>query len=192
MRKALTLLLLGISTAAVDAREFSAPVLETAASPWSGTFFALTGGYGWLNDIDRGQAPPFSDYGQGWIHGASVGYLSQMGALAFGTEVEFTRLDMRFELSPIPIFAERSLAIKTRVGVAFGDVLLSAFAGPTHATTDIGLKGWGWSSGLNVDYALTRHITIGAQYSHSVFNQFDGTLIDARLDLLTARLSWRH
>lgn len=192
MRTILAVVALGLSTAAVSADEFPGLAPAGPNAPWSGIFIGVAGGYGWARDIDRGQVPPFPDHGQDWIRGVSAGYLRQSGMLVFGAEVEFSRLDIRFELAPILIIAERTITAKARVGVAFGDVMLSAFAGPGYATTNIGLMDWGWSAGLNLDYALTDHIAVGIQYSHHSFNRFDGTLLDARFDSLTARLSLRY
>lgn len=194
MRKALACFAFLVAAGSASAADFDiieAPEIDAARFGWTGAYLGVSGGYGWLNDVDRSFVPPFADEGDDWVFGAHVGYLHQFGSFVVGAEVEYSYLDIRFERAPITIYAEDAVALKLRGGYDFGDFLVSAHGGAVYATTNILLQDWGWTLGANIDYALTENIVVGAQYTHFDFTEFDGTLIDARLDMLTARIGYK-
>ena len=69
--------------------------------------------------------------------------------------------------------------------------LFSAHAGVTYATTNIGLDDWGYNFGAAVEYMFSDNIIAGVQYDHHTFDAFDGTLIDATVDTLTLRVTYK-
>ena len=182
-------LALGFSAEAADLGGASPPAATSASVDWSGLYLGVSAGYGWLNDTDYSFTPPLRSSGEDVVYGGHVGYLHQFGAFVLGAEGEFTQLDINFE--GFPIDAEKSFALKARGGFAFDRFLLTGHAGATYATTNIGLEDWGWVVGAGVDYAITENIVAGVSYDHMWFEQFDNTLIDADVDILKARLSFK-
>ncbi|KFB08437.1 outer membrane protein [Nitratireductor basaltis] len=158
---------------------------------WTGAYAGLSAGYGWLEDVDYAQTPPFPDEGEDWIFGAHAGYLHSFGNFVVGAEAEAMRLDINYEAYSF-ITVENSYAFKLRAGYAFDRFLLTGHAGAVYATTDfMGLEDWGWTAGAGIDYAVTDNIVVGAQYTHFEFEQFDTSMIDATLDLATIRIGYK-
>lgn len=158
---------------------------------WTGAYAGLSAGYGWLEDVDYGQTPPFPDQGEDWIFGGHLGYLHSFGNFVVGAEAEAMRLDINYDVYDF-ITVENSYALKLRAGYAVDRFLFTGHAGAVYATTDfMGLKDWGWTAGVGVDYALTDNIVLGAQYTHYEFKQFDTSQIDAEMDLATLRIGYK-
>lgn len=180
---------LALAGGTVNAADLSGQSIGgSSLSPsWSGPYIGASLGYGWLRDTDYSFSPPLRSSGEDVIFGGHVGYLHQFNSFVIGAEGEFTRLDINFE--GFPIDAENSIAIKARGGFTFDRFLLTGHAGAAYAKTNIDLKDWGWVAGAGIDYLLTDNIVAGVSYDHMWFNGFDDTLIDARLDLVKARLS---
>jgi len=165
--------------------------VDPARFSWQGAYIGAAGGYAWLKDVDNSFTPPLPDKGSNWNVGAYGGYLAQFGNFVAGAEVEANRLNIDYEFLNF-ITVERSYVVKARAGYAFDRFLVSGHAGAVYAETNfMGLKDWGWEAGAGIDYALTDNVTIGAQYSHYGFNNFDGTEIDAKIDLVSARLGYK-
>jgi outer membrane immunogenic protein len=165
------------------------PVQAPAIQDWTGAYIGASVGYGWLRDVDYFFTPPLRSKGDDVIFGGHFGYLHQMGSFVLGAEAEFMRLDINFE--GFPIDAENSFALKARGGFAFDRLLLTGHAGAVYATTNIDLKDWGWVVGGGIDYLITDNFVAGISYDHFEFDRFDGTLIDAKLNLVKARLSYK-
>jgi outer membrane immunogenic protein len=160
---------------------------DSASFDWSGPYAGGSIGYGWLRDIDYAFTPPLRSSGEDVIFGIHFGYLHQFGAFVFGAEGELTKLNINFE--GFPIDAEDSAAAKVRGGFAIDRFLFTGHGGAVHAGTNIGLADWGLLVGAGIDYAIADNIVAGVSYDHMWFEGFDGTLIDAQLDLLKARVS---
>lgn len=173
---------------AADLEPQAVPVEPTVFN-WSGPYLGISGGYGWLEDADYAFSPPLRSSGEDWVLGLHAGYMHQFGSLVAGVEGDIARLDINFE--GFPIDAESSYAVKARAGYAIGRTLLSGHAGAVYATTNIGLEDWGWIAGAGIDYAVTDNFVAGVSYDHMGFERFDGTAIDASLDLLRMRLSFK-
>ncbi len=156
---------------------------------WSGVYAGITGGYGWLRDVDRSFVPPLVSRGDDWIVGAHAGYLHQWNQMVVGAEIAYQSMDIQFE--GFPIWVEDAATARVRAGFAYQKWLFSAHAGATYATTNIGLDDWGYNIGLAVEYMVTENITAGIQYDHHSFDTFDGTLIDATVDTVTLRVGFK-
>lgn len=177
---------------AADLEVIDAPNVDVRRfAQWEGAYAGVSAGYGWLRDVMKIPGNFVYDQGADWVVGAHAGYLLQFGNVVVGAEVEATRLDITYELAS-NITVENAYAAKLRAGYAVDRALLSAHAGGVYATTDfMGLKDWGWTAGFGADYALTDRVTIGAQYSHYKFKEFDGSVIDADVNLVTGRIGIR-
>lgn len=173
----------------------AAPEIEAERFGWTGIYVGLSGGYGWLEDVDYAPPPgfpnPLYDQGEDWVYGAHAGYLHQFGNFVVGAEAEAMKLDITYEGFNF-ITIEDSLALRGRVGFAWDRFLFSGAGGMVYARTNyLDLKDWGWTVGGGVDYAITDNITAGVHYTHYNFSEFDGTKIDATIDLVTARLGYK-
>lgn len=174
-------------TASAADLDLASPEIDPARFAWDGVYLGVAGGYAWLNDIDYQFAVPFRDAGRDWVYGAYVGYLHDFGGgFVGGAEFEAMKVDITYDNFSF-ITVDDAYTVKARAGYGWDRVLLSGHIGGTYATTNIGLEDWGLAIGAGVDYALTDYVTVGAQYSHHTFSRFDGTLIDATLDVATAR-----
>lgn len=156
---------------------------------WAGVYAGVTGGYGWLRDVDRSFVPPLVARGDDWIVGAHAGYLYQWNQMVVGAEVAYQFMDIQFD--GFPIWVEDATTARVRVGIAHQKWLFTAHAGATYATTNIGLDDWGYNLGLAVEHMFTENITAGIQYDHHSFDSFDGTLIDATVDTVTLRVGFK-
>jgi len=164
------------------------PNVDPIRFGWDGGYIGLGVGYGWLKDTDYQFTPPLDDEGQDVIAGIHAGYNWQYGNFVVGGELEALNLDLTYENFDF-ITIKHAIALKARAGYAWDRYLITGHAGGVWASTNfMGLKDWGWVAGGGVDYALTDEITVGAQYSHYEWKEFDGTLIDATIDKVTARV----
>jgi outer membrane immunogenic protein len=191
----LTLLLLA-SLAIGQGSALAADRLDPDIAPerfgWTGFYVGASAGYGWLEDVDYAPPPglpsPLYDEGKDWVFGGHAGYLHQFGDFVVGAEAEVMRLDIAYDFFDF-ITIDYAAAVKGRIGYAWDRTLFTAHGGAVYASTNFNdLADWGWVAGAGIDYALTDTLTIGAQYSHYDFKEFDGTRIDATIDLLTARV----
>jgi outer membrane immunogenic protein len=183
--------LLNVPALAADPTVIPADSVDPARFGWDGAYLGLSVGYAWLSDVDESFDPPLHDQGEDWVVGGHAGYLVQFGGIVVGAEAEATRLDIQYENFNF-ITVENAFSVKARAGYAVERFLVSGHAGGVYATTNfLGLKDWGWTAGAGLDYAFTDNITFGAQYTHFGFEDFDGTLIDAKVDTVTARFGYK-
>lgn len=176
---------------AADPEVITSPSVDPERFGWTGAYIGATVGYGWLEDIDYSFTPPFRDEGDDWIFGGHIGYLHQFGGFVVGAEFEAMRLDITYNTLDF-ITVDDAYVVKGRAGFALDRFLLTGHGGAVYATTNFaGLKDWGWAAGVGIDYALTDNIIVGGQYTHFGFTSFDGTQIDADVDTLTGRLSYK-
>jgi len=176
---------------AADPTVVPADSVDPARFGWDGAYVGLSVGHGWLSDIDYSFTPAFEDKGNDWVVGGHAGYLVGFGNIVLGAEFEAVRLDITYDTLNFITF-ENAFVPKARIGYAFDRFLVSGHAGGVYATTNFnGLKDWGWEAGGAVDYAVTDNVIVGAQYSHYSFSGFDGTLIDGKVDTVTARFGYK-
>lgn len=178
-----------VSASSAHAGDYPSMLSGTSASDWTGLYIGVSGGYGWLRDIDRSFTPPMPDSGQDWIFGAHAGYLHQIGDLVVGGEVEFRRLDITYQTFNF-ITVENAYVAKARVGYAIDQFLISGSIGGAYVTTNfMGLQDLGLALGAGIDYQLTDMVTIGVHYDRYSYTNFSGTMIDATLDQVSVRAS---
>lgn len=174
-------------TAASAADSFvETPDIDPARFGWTGFYAGGAIGYGWLSDVDYSFVPPLRSSGEDWVYGVHAGYLHQFGNFVVGVEGEYLKLDIQFE--GLPVYAEDAYTVRARGGYAFDRFLFTGHAGASYVTTNIGLEDWAWVVGAGIDYAVTDNVTIGANYTHMRSDSYDDTLIDAEIDVITARV----
>jgi outer membrane immunogenic protein len=181
--------LVASSALAADLDVIPAPDVDPARFGWTGAYGGVSGGYGWLRDTDYSFAPPLVSKGDDWNIGAFAGYLHQFGSFVVGAEGEYNLLDIRFE--GFPIFVEDAYTARLRGGYAWDKFLFTGDIGASYVTTNIGLEDWALNFGAGIDYAVTENVFVGAHYNHIRAEGFDGTLIDATIDIATARLGFK-
>ena len=184
----------GLASAADLAPDVS-PNIDEARFGWTGAYAGGSVGYGWLHDKDKAPPPgfpvPLYDKGDDWTAALHAGYLYQYGSFVGGAEAEVSSLDITYKGFTF-ITIQNAYALKARAGWAIDRFLVSGHGGAVYTTTNyMKLKDWGWTAGVNVDYAVTDHLIVGAQYTHMGFKNFDTTQIDARIDLLSARVAYK-
>lgn len=191
--------LLFAASSVVSAADFDGGAAPLDIDPkrfgWTGFYAGVSAGYGWLEDVDYAPVPPFIaplyDKGDDWVFGGHAGYLHQFGNFVVGAEAEALRLDITYEGFDF-ITIDNAYVLKARGGYAFDRLLVSGNVGAVYAATNyMGLKDWGWAAGAGVDYAVSDRITVGLHYDHFNFSEFDGTQIDATIDLVTARVGYK-
>lgn len=193
---AVVLLLASGMARADDFERLFIPRIEISSYWWQGPYSGVSSGYAKLKDTDPDSLLAYSDRGQDWVLGAHAGYLMQRNNFVFGAELEALRLAITFE-EHFFITIENAYLAKLRAGYAVDRFLFTGHLGAAYATSSINIPGVenladvGVVAGFGVDWGITDRITLGAQYSHFFFNNFDGSRIDADIDLLTARLSFR-
>lgn len=210
----LTLLLATtISAYAADVIEAPADVIkapaDVASAPlperfgWTGVYLGASVGHAWMKDVDQappgGLPAPFHDKGNDWNYGGHVGFLYQFdNNLVLGAELEHLQLGVKFENLAkygVDIETTSSTTPSVRLGYGYDRFLVSGHVGASYVRTEAFgkdyLKDWGWAAGAGLDYAFTDNLTAGVHYTHSQFDKFDGSQIDAKLDVLTARMGYK-
>ncbi len=149
---------------------------------WTGFQIGAQYGYGWAEDT-------FPDQGEGDFYGAFASYNHQFGNVVVGAEVEWMQLDNVYDL--IPATLESVIVLGGRLGWSFGRVLPYAEVGASYADTDLFGNDWGVAFGAGVDVMVTDNIIVGAKYLRHEYTDFNGTGIDASLDSLAVRASFK-
>lgn len=135
---------------------------------WSGAYVGLDGGYRRVS-FGRGARSE-----GGFIGGVHAGYLSQLGLVALGGELEAAYLGGRIGTVPAlggaRIGQSWMLAAKLRAGVPFGRLLVFTAAGYARTSIDVrdshARAGWrsGYLLGGGVEYAMTDRLALRGEY----------------------------
>lgn len=185
MRKFLfaTLLLALVSPAAAADFPVKGPIFVPQFD-WTGFYIGINGGYGWgttTGDI----APTFfgGNYGiNGGLIGGTVGGNYQMGRWVVGVEADWdwANISGTGSVAGIPIVNSKIDSLGTargRVGAAWDRVLVYGTGGfawaDNSATIFLGTDSHthlGWTLGAGLEYALTRSITVKAEYLYVRLN----------------------
>lgn len=181
----------------------SAPTLAADYSPpqelgdkWRGAYVAVSGGYGWLRDVDfRFPAPFNTTFGQDFVGGVSAGYLVQSNHLTFGGEVGYRRQNIEFVgIQPAlgqRVFAEDLYSVTLRSGVAHDNWLVTSNFSFNYATTSLGMNGAGFGLGVSADYLFTDNIFAGVSADHQFYRNFAGAPVTADLTTVMARVGFK-
>lgn len=175
---------------AVEPEPTVAPVIAPVAAPgmdWSGAYAGVQLGYA---DVDSNGAGLDGDGFIGGIHG---GYLWDFGNMVAGAEVSYDSADI--DLGAAGDTLDDMTRLKLLVGTEMGRSLVYGAVGAAHASmTDAGgadLSDSGWFLGAGLDYAVSDRWTVGAEFLHHKFDDFDGTGNDFDVNTLQAKVSMR-
>lgn len=155
-----------------------APPPVAAAYDWTGAYVGATAGFANVT------AGGFSESGA--VYGGFVGYNQQMGGMVLGGELELTASNI--EIMGMGI--DRAARLKGRLGFARDNMLVYAVGGVAHASVD-GLSDWGYFGGAGVEFGLGNNWVGGIEATHNRFNDFDGSGVNARANVATARVAYR-
>jgi len=174
----------GASTAALAADVIAeqppapAPVVTPVFS-WTGVYLGANLGYGWAN------GGPNND--NGFVGGGQIGYNYEFdNHLVLGIEGDMDATGWRFDGNDV----DYTITGRGRLGYAFDRWMVYGTGGIAYAKAG-GLKDTGWVAGAGIEWAATDHIVPGIEYLHYGFNDFDNTGINAKADVIRARLSFK-
>jgi outer membrane immunogenic protein len=176
---------------------------------WTGIYFGGHAG-GAISDWNWNAANPFEPVSQkdtGFAGGAQIGVQKQWDWIVVGAEVSYTWADLKgskpSELvvgTSLTSEANNLLLVTARLGFAWQHVL--AYVKGGYASVDVAFSSFGASAskradgsvaGLGLEFGLTPHITIGAEYDWLKVNAAAPGALDAGVDIqtLTARLNFK-
>ncbi len=184
-------MMLASSTACFAADIVEQPVAAPAFT-WTGPYFGIDGGAGWLNgDFSAGGASVSEDF-NGGLFGGFVGYNWQLdNSIVLGVEgnLEYNWNDK--DLVPgLNVGTDWSGAVRARVGYAFDHALLYGAAGWTATRGFIDAPGFdketetfnGYTVGAGVDWAFTNNIFGRVEYRYNDYGSKDILGLDVDLD----------
>ncbi len=162
--------------------------MEQSSGDWQGVYAGATLGYGLLTDFNGF----VSDRGEDVVYGFFAGYNHHVTEnFVIGLEADYTDYDINFEKVPF-IKVTKGGSLRARLGYALDNTMVYATAGLAFADTNINLEDYGKVVGAGVEYKFTDNVIFGVEYRHSWYRQFDNTTIDANLDIVRARLSFKY
>jgi outer membrane immunogenic protein len=150
---------------------------------------------------------PTEHTGSGFAGGAQIGLQKQWDWIVVGAEVSYTWADLEGSKSSAAIAgttltseASNLLLVTGRLGFAWQNVL--AYVKGGYASADISFSAFGLTAskradgsvaGLGLEYGLTPHVTIGAEYDWLMLSGSGTNARDADVDIqtLTARVSFK-
>jgi outer membrane immunogenic protein len=174
----------GASTAAlaadVIAEQPAAPApVVTPVFSWTGVYLGANLGYGWA-DAGAGDR-------SGFVGGGQIGYNYEFdNHLVLGIEGDMDATGWQFDGNDV----DYTITGRGRLGYAFDRWMVYGTGGIAYAKAG-GLKDTGWVAGAGIEWAATDHIVPGIEYLHYGFNDFDNTGINAKADVIRARLSFK-
>ena len=195
-------MLIAAGQTAVAAESDNMELRGSIGYDWTGLYVGASTGYARTEDDDAAfpVAPAVTiqlhSEGENNNFGFHIGYMHQMDNWVVGAEYEYTDLDIQYigdGIGPIPVFLEDAHMIKGRVGYAFDWLLAYGTAGFTYAQTNdaVGLEDWTPMIGAGLAVGVTENLILGAEVTHSFFDDFDGRPIEGFLNNYTARASWK-
>lgn len=182
-------------------RQTSRPVRVYLSAPvWNGAYLSLQTGYAFVSTPLRlyADGPPYIAYDdinpKGFSYGVSAGYDWQFNSLVLGlsadaelSSIKRTRREVSVGSLLIPAPGEVNLArqasLRARLGyLIVPDLMLYATGGAGFSTLEL-LTAFpapnanaqtlnGWTAGAGAAYALTRKLSVSAEYRYTGFGRF--------------------
>jgi outer membrane immunogenic protein len=172
----------GLSAAPTDAEP---AVIEEAvsASDWSGAYVGAS--YSRFSG-DAFDSFAVSQYQSETVPGAFVGYNLQRGRVVFGGELSYSNTSMMI-IADGDDFLNPVLDLRGRVGYSFGRTLVYGFGGYSRAAITVNgvvndATVTGTSYGLGVDFAVSKKVFVGLEYS---MRNMSGTATTGGFDIDT-------
>jgi outer membrane immunogenic protein len=165
---------------------------EPSSDRWAGAYFGVAIGQGYLAD----HAPLLNARAEGddTIYGAFAGYNMQWGPFVAGVEASVDRANILFT-DGSGIRSEFMYAAKLRGGLANDWAFAYATIGAEHGVTNLPApfsKDTTLQLGAGIDFAVTRNLAIGANFTYAKYRQFaDFTFFGSTVDVETKKLMVR-
>jgi opacity protein-like surface antigen len=198
MKKRVVLAFLYASMSAAHAADISAPddipVINaseiTQAEPvterWGGAYIGVAIGQGYLSDTVPAK-------GSNTVYGGYAGYNAQWGHFVAGVEVSADNSDITFN-DGSGIKAKFMYAGRVRAGWANNWMLAYTSLGAQHGVTNIPTpysKDTALELGAGVDFAVTRHISLGANFTYAHYKKFADFPLFGGVDVDTKKVQAR-
>ncbi len=158
---------------------------EPVAERWGGVYVGLAVGKGFASDSAPAKADDIA-------YGGFIGYNAQWGHFVAGVEASADSFDAAFD-DGSGIKSRFIYAGRVRAGWANDWVFAYGSLGAQHGVTNIAApftKDTALQLGAGVDFAVTKHIGLGVDYTHASYKQFADLPIDVKTDKLQARLTY--
>lgn len=171
---------------------YIAPVVVAPVTmDWSGFYAGVQLGYG---DVSSKNVLATDLDGNGVIGGIHAGYRHDFGQFVAGVELAYNASDIDIGSS---ITMDRLSTLKLMGGYDTGPALIYVSAGAAETKLSGGLPGFpdgsdnGWVVGIGMDYAINDAWTIGGELTHNRFDDFNGSGVDVRANLLQLKAGYR-
>lgn len=163
----------------VAAPPAAVPPPMPAGRDWTGGYLGARLGFG---DLGSGVS------GSGAIGGLYAGYLYDFGGFAAGVEAGYDAARINVNLGGR---LEEVARIGLRAGPTLGDVFFYGTAGAARAKVSTVGSDSGWYGGLGAEVALDPNWSVGGEFLHHRFRNFNGTGVNVTANTLQARVSFR-
>lgn len=160
-------------------------ILAPVSTDWTGFYVGGQLGYGDVSTNVVGVE------GDGAIGGVHAGYRHDFGQFVAGAELAYNAANI--DLNPTSKL-ESATQLKVMGGYDLGSVLVYGTVGAVHAKVNLGgvdRSDNGYLVGLGMDYAINEQWTVGAEFAHHRFNNFDATGADIRANTAQIRVGFR-
>ncbi len=162
--------------------------VPAAAGDWTGFYGGAQIGYA------TGSVDPGSLGIDGTDYGIHAGYNRDMGEWVLGGELTYSGASYDYDF-PIPVEGTALVTVKLRAGYDLGPGLLYGVAGWSKTWVDSPLlpnsiSDDGALFGLGYEHRISDQISIGAEYNHNTFTNFNDSPSDVTLDTIQARVSF--
>ncbi|QCO54786.1 porin family protein [Pseudorhodobacter turbinis] len=161
------------------------PVVVTPVTgDWTGFYAGGQLGYGDMSSNTAGVD------GDGAIGGLHAGYRHDFGQFVAGAELAYNG-------SNVEVMGNKGknlTQLKLMGGYDMGRTLVYGTVGAAHAKVETAggnRSDTGWLAGVGVDYAINDVWTVGAEYTHNRFDDFDNSGTDAKGNLVQLRVGYR-
>lgn len=171
------------------------PPVTVAAAPapsgdWTGGFAGIHLGFGTLGSDDLFGDEDFD----GTLLGLHTGYDRDFGRFVLGGEIQYDRADLSFDAA-----AEDDSDVDSvfraglRAGYDAGRLLPYVTGGYARAELSGAVEETidGGYLGIGAEFAVTERISVGAEYLHHNFNDVVADDLEAQVDVLSLRTTWR-
>jgi outer membrane immunogenic protein len=160
-------------------------VMAPVSADWTGFYAGAQLGYG---DVSSNLA---GVDGNGALGGVHAGYRYDFGQFVAGGELAYNGSNIDLGTTSK---LDNLTQLKVMGGYDLGKTLIYGTVGAAHAKADINgvsHSDTGYLVGVGMDYAINDAWTIGAEFDHHRFNNFDNAGTDIRANTAQIRVGYR-
>jgi opacity protein-like surface antigen len=160
-------------------------VMAPVTGEWTGFYLGGQLGYGDVSTDVTGLE------GDGAIGGVHAGYRYDFGQFVAGVELAYNAANIDLNATSQ---LDSVTQLKLMGGYDLGQTLVYGTVGAAHAKANLGgtdFSDTGYLVGVGMDYAINDAWTVGAEFAHHRFDNFDSTGADVRANTATIRVGYR-